>query len=358
MAEEQSRRWSSLGALARATALVASVVIAFALIVAVVWIASTAVITILVAILFAVLFDAAARALGRLLPLNRRLRLLIVFVLAVLGVLGAAAWGGSVLAGQLSDFYSSMRMLLLEANHFLSHSGLGASSHPIDLSHLLSPSGPIIGGAETVVSTVGEFLTLSAAVLVLGAFLSWEPDTYKSIVLSLLPRGKRARVSEVLDLAAHALREWLIGRAIIMAVIFGFTISALFAIGMPYAALLGVQAGLLTFIPTLGPFLAGVVIVLAGLSQSLHMAIYGLAVYVIAQFLESHVVTPLVQRRTIRLPPAATLGLQVIAYFLFGLFGIAFAVPIAAAGRVLIRELYVNDQLGGEWEPESSSHQA
>jgi predicted PurR-regulated permease PerM len=148
------------------------------------------------------------------------------------------------------------------------------------------------------------------------------------------------------------MREWLIGQSVSMTVIFLFSLSALMLIGMPYPFLLAVQAGVLTFIPTLGPFLAGIVIILAGLSQSLTMALYGLATYLMIQFLETHLVTPLVQERTIRLPPAITLGLQVIAGFLLGLLGVAFIVPLSAAGKVLIEELYVKDYLGGPWSPE------
>jgi predicted PurR-regulated permease PerM len=183
----------------------------------------------------------------------------------------------------------------------------------------------------------------------LGAFFAWEPRVYKAIVLSLLPQNRRKRVNEVLDLAGHALREWLIGQGISMAAIFLFCLCALTLVGMPYSILLAVQAGLLTFIPTLGPFVAGVIIILAGLSQSFSMALYGLITYVLVQFIETHLVTPLAQEQTVRFPPASTLSLQVLAVFLFGLMGIVFAVPISAAGRVFVEELYVRDQLGGPW---------
>ena len=94
---------------------------------------------------------------------------------------------------------------------------------------------------------------------------------------------------------------------------------------------------------------AGVIIILAGLSHSVVMAAYGLGTYLLIQFLETHLVTPLVQERTVRLPPAATLGLQIVAGMLFGIPGIVFAVPATAAGRTLIQELYVEDYLGGGW---------
>ena len=125
--------------------------------------------------------------------------------------------------------------------------------------------------------------------------------------------------------------------------------------GMPYAALLAVQAGLLTFIPTLGPFVAGVVIILAGLSQSVVMAAYGLGAYLVIQLLETQLVTPLIQERTVRLPPAMTLARQILAGVLFGLRGVVFVVPAAAAAKALIEQLYVEDYLGGGWRVEDSA---
>jgi predicted PurR-regulated permease PerM len=184
-----------------------------------------------------------------------------------------------------------------------------------------------------------------------GAFCAWEPEAYKGALLSLLPQPRRSRVSEVMDRSAHAMRSWLIGRLITMILIFLFTLCALMLVGMPNSVLLAVQAGLFTFTPTLGALVAGIVIVLAGLAQSESMALYGVGTYVLVQFLESHIITPLVQRRTIRIPPAITLGLQLIAASLFGLFAVIVIIPIAAAGKVFLEELYIKDRLGGGWNP-------
>ena len=134
-----------------------------------------------------------------------------------------------------------------------------------------------------------------------------------------------------------------------MAIIFMVGLAALAAVGMPYPILLALQAGLLTFIPTVGPFVAGVVIILAGFSVSPTMALYELGTYALIQLLESNLITPMVQRRTVRIPPAIGLAIQFISWLLFGLMGVAFALPFAAARKVLIEELYVKDRLGGSW---------
>jgi predicted PurR-regulated permease PerM len=222
----------------------------------------------------------------------------------------------------------------------------------VDVSQFLPSVATVFGGATAAFTSVFGGLVTVGSVIFLGAFLSWSPAIYKSAVLSLLPRDKRKRVDEVLDLAGGTMREWLMGQCISMAAILAFTLAALLAIGMPYATLLAVQAALLVFVPILGAFVAGIVIVLAGFSHSATMALYGLGVYLAIQILEGNVITPLVQQRAVSLPPAISLAVQLIAGVLFGLLGVAFVIPLTAAAKVLIEELYVKDALGGAWGAE------
>jgi predicted PurR-regulated permease PerM len=350
---EIEKNWPPAGPLTRTTVLIVAVVVAFAIGIAVVWLASTAIIAVLVGILLAVLLDSGASGLGRIMPLSRHLRLVILFVLVGAFIIGTLWWGGTILVDQATHFGTAMRDMLRRVNDFLQKGGIGVSTGDMDVRDLLPGGSSLLNSAKAVTSAAFDLVGIVAAILFLSAFFAWEPQVYKSIILSLLPQDRRSRVSEVLDLAGNGMREWMIGQSVSMGAIFFFSLFALMLVGMPYPVLLAVQAGLLTFIPTLGPFLAGVVIILAGLSQSVAMALYGVVTYVIIQFLETHLVTPLVQEQTVRLPPAVTLSLQVVAAFLFGILGIAFAVPIAAAGKIIIEELYVKDCLGGGWPVET-----
>lgn len=83
--------------------------------------------------------------------------------------------------------------------------------------------------------------------------------------------------------------------------------------------------------------------------------VYGIAVYPIIQFLETQLIMPIVQERTTRLPPGLTLGIQLIAGMVFGLLGVTFALPLAAAAKIMIGELYVRDCLGGPWRKREHS---
>jgi predicted PurR-regulated permease PerM len=343
----QTEESSSAFRIARNTTIVASIVAAFVIGISLLWLASTAIIAFGVGIVLAVVIDAGARGLRQIVPWPRPLRLLIVVLVGVLLVAAGLWWSGTTLVNQLNGFVAALKSLFGQAQELAKGSDIFPGNRGL-FSMLPNPA-TILGGATSVLPQAFSGFSIGIAILFIAPFLALEPEIYKSIVLSLIAKEKRDRVSDVLDDAAMAMRRWLFGQSISMAVIFVFSLSALVAIGMPYAVLLAVQAGLLTFIPTLGPFIAGVVILLAGLSQSPTMALYGLLTYLAIQFLESNLITPVVQERTVKLPPAATLFLQLVAGLLFGLLGLAFVVPLAAAGKQIISELYVDDYLGGGW---------
>ncbi len=338
--------------LVRTTLLVGAILLAFIVGLGVLWIASTAVLIIFAGILLAAALDAATRALGRALPVRHRFRL--GLVIAVLGVLLVAAltWGGTTLASQFSQL---MEELDSQAGQLMTQlRAWGLDLEAMQLQGLLPNIGSVFGGATNAIFGLFGAIGNLLVVLFLGIFFAAEPALYKRGLVNLIAKPRRARVSDVLDKAGSGLRGWLLGQSISMAVIFVLTWALLAAISMPYAFLLALQAGLFVFIPTLGPAFAGVIIMLGGLAQGPEMAAWGLGVYVLIQLLESNLLTPIVQKRTVLLPPAFTLGFQLVMGALFGILGLALAVPIAAAAKILVEELYVKDALGGPWSGEPS----
>ncbi|MGH6795783.1 MAG: AI-2E family transporter [Methylocella sp.] len=328
-----------------------SIALAFAVGLLIVWQVPNAILIVLAGMLAAVIFDAGARGIGFLVSWPRHLRLAIVFILTALAIPAALSWGGTTIAGQAGDFIAKMKELAPKLNDWFSNGSLGLlPGGSVKLSQLLPSGSTLFGGATKAATAIFEALVTAVAIIFIGAFFAWEPSAYKAGVLSILPQDVRARVNEVLDQSAYAVRGWMLGQSVSMMAIFLFSLPALFAIGMPDPALLALQAGLLTFVPTVGPFVAGVVIILAGLSQSPTMALYGLGVYIMIQFLESQLITPVVQNRAAHIPPAIGLGIQLIAGALFGVMGVVLSLPLAAAAKVIIEELYVKDRLGGPWQ--------
>lgn len=325
--------------LALKTFIVAGVTLGMASAIFLLWKAAQAVLIVLVGMIAAVVFDGGARGVRRVLPVNRLTAISLVLLLTATCLASAFWWSGSTLIEQLRGLSTAISGPVTTIGNYFAQSA--GEILPSGIAAEFTKNLPtLLGGAADVVTTSFGISVSAVAILFLGGFFAWDPGSYTRIFISLVPHEHRTCAHRALEKSARALRHWLLAQAVSMVVIFVFTLIALMLIGMPYGFALAFLAGLLTFIPTAGPFIAGVVIVLTGLSASLHLAAYGLLVYVAIQFLESNFITPMVQHEAMAIPPGIAIALQLIMGALFGIIGVAFAIPLAASGFVFLKEFY------------------
>jgi predicted PurR-regulated permease PerM len=211
-------------------------------------------------------------------------------------------------------------------------SGKDAASYA--LGALSSVTGGIVGGI------VGALI-----VLILSLYLSFAPDTYISGAIRLFPVRKRERILAVLKEVHETLQMWLLGKILSMIVVGVLTSIGLGLIGVPLALALGIIAALLTFVPNFGPILSALPAVLLAFVDSPMRALYVILLYLGIQTVESYLITPLIQQKTVSLPPALTISTQIGLGILFGAGGVVLATPLTAAALVLIKRLYVEDVL-------------
>lgn len=200
----------------------------------------------------------------------------------------------------------------------------------------------ITGVFSTTLGVVASLLI----VLFIGLYGAVAPDTYRNGVLRLIPRPGRPRAGAVLDELGATLRWWLIGTFFRMAVVGAATTLGLWLLGMPLALALGLIAFLFDFVPYLGPLLAAIPAVLVALTMGPTQAAWVVLLYLAIQTAENYIVTPLVEQRSVHLPPALAISAQVLFGAMLGAFGVLFATPLTAAGMVLVKMLYIEDQLG------------
>ena len=193
-------------------------------------------------------------------------------------------------------------------------------------------------------ATFGMLGTL-VLILALSIFLAINPQIYIKGFLHLLPPGQRERSGKVLDQTGTILAAWLFSKFIAMLFIGGITALGLWLIGMPYALTLASIAALLSFIPNIGPVLALIPALLVALMQGMSTMLWVAALYLGTQFFESYFLTPYLQQEVVESPPALALIMQVLFGVMAGMLGVILAVPITAAGMVIIRMLYVEDYL-------------
>jgi predicted PurR-regulated permease PerM len=202
---------------------------------------------------------------------------------------------------------------------------------------------------STVTIAVGVFL-----VMVLSIYIGADPELYHRGLMHLFPHGSHRRVGVVLSRVATVLRKWLVTQLIAMLVIGVATTLALLLLRVKAAFALGVIAGLLEFIPTIGPILSAVPGIAMGILDSPQKALSVTLAYLVIQQLEGHLLIPMLMKEGMDLPPALTIVAQGVMALLFGFLGLLVAVPMLAAVLVFVKLLYVEPVIGDEAYPTPS----
>lgn len=197
-----------------------------------------------------------------------------------------------------------------------------------------------IGGAVylTASTIVGLFL-----VVITSLYLAAEPDFYLRGVRRIIPAARRAPVEACFAAATRMLRSWLVAKAVSMLIIGGLVGIGLLLLRVPLPGTLATIAGLLTFIPNLGPVFSVVPAALLAFAISPAKGFLTIGLFALVHFLEGNVITPLAERTIVRLPPALTLAVQLLLASMVGLLGVALAAPLTAVGLGLADVLLVRE---------------
>lgn len=200
----------------------------------------------------------------------------------------------------------------------------------------------------SVLSSTVAVLTGLLLIMFLAIYIGSNPGLYHRGLLHLFPHRVRPRAREVLTAVGITLRKWLMTQLVAMAVIGVVTTIALKLLGVKAALPLGIIAGLLEFIPMVGPLLSAIPAVAMGFVDSPEKALFVALTYAGIQFFENHLLIPLLMKEGVDLPPVLTLiGLAVMSV-VFGFLGMLVAVPLLAAIVVAVKLLYVEDVVGDD----------
>jgi predicted PurR-regulated permease PerM len=197
---------------------------------------------------------------------------------------------------------------------------------------------------STTLTVVGGLLLL----MVLSIYIGSNPDAYRRGLMHLFPHRSRAKAGEVLTAISIVLRKWLVTQVIAMLVVGVVTTIILLILDVQAALALGVLAGLLEFVPTIGPVISALPALAMGFLDSPQKALYVLIAYVAIQQVENHLLIPMLMKEGVDLPPIVTILGQALMAILFGFLGLLVAVPLIAAIMVPIKMLYVRDVVGDQ----------
>jgi predicted PurR-regulated permease PerM len=266
----------------------------------------------------------------------------IVVILAV--VLGLIALFGSHVVQQIQALRETIPAAWKTIEARLGDLGLGEQIKQFAKS-IRAPGGSSFSAFGRTVLSIGSGIADVLVVLVAGIFLATQPRFYLTGAVKLVPPGKRDLAIEAISESEGALKLWLRGQLISMTVVGLLTGLGLWLLGMPSAFTLGLLAGILEFIPFLGPILSMFPAVLLALAVSPDLALWVLLVYFLVQQFEGYLLTPLVQQYAVDLPGVVLLFSLIAFGALFGTLGIILAAPLTVVTYVLVKRLYVIEAL-------------
>ena len=289
-------------------------------------------------------------------------------VIVVIAAIGGVFWllGLALVPAveaQSREFAEAFPTLLDEAlalaNQAQSFFGLGTQIglNPESFSQLGQEvlTGSTVSTAAGVGLTAATVVSLAAVVFISTVYLVIRPEPWVNGFVSLFPAGWRQRTREVLQALYQTEQRWFLGQLAAMTFIGVFWAISLSLIGVPFALLIGIFSGLISFIPYVGALISVVVPVVLALISDPFSAVWVIVAFIIIQQIEGNLLQPIVMSRAVDLHPALVVFAILVMGTLFGIVGVFLAVPLVAALQVLVRELWVQrmDQMGTDPNPPS-----
>lgn len=204
---------------------------------------------------------------------------------------------------------------------------------------------------SSLFTTAFGMLFNAVVILFIGLFVAFEPSLYRGGLIRLVAPPRREGAAELLVAIGHKMSWWLVGRLVSMATVGLLAGIGLWLLGIPMALSLGLLAGLLSFIPFLGPIFGAVPALLVAFTQDVTAMLHVGLLYAGIQALEGYLVTPLVQREAVSIPPGLLLVVQVWLGLFAGLMGLLLAEPLIVLAMVLVQRLYVKGWLERDDSP-------
>ena len=342
-------------------------IVAFAALLMFTWYFAATLFLIFAGMLLGVALNAMTNMLGRVVRLPHSLRLTIVCVVLTGLLSGVVFLGGASIAQQAAVLSNTIKSQLVGVKAFLERNGIDTSY--FDLGNPRRISGFVDNGNASccddaqsskrrchrlerrrdrqpdpeIASGHGERGRKFLYCPVSRADVRGAAERLPKGLLFMAPARHRARATVIIDRIGETLERWLIAQIITMAAVFVVTWIGLSLIGIQSSFILGIQAGLLTFIPTVGALVAGLIVVLASLASGWVAAASAFALFLGIHALESYILTPILQRQALEIPPATLFAFQILLGVVFGIWGLALALPLMAIAKVMIDHFKANE---------------
>jgi predicted PurR-regulated permease PerM len=275
----------------------------------------------------------------------RSFAVLIIFLVLFFVIGGLISLLVPSIASQLDDFTQNFPLHLEKLTQIFSGLEKYFALHGLELKTqdiLNNISGKIAEYSGEIFSTTASifsgFISL-IVILSLTFYLSVKEEGMKNFITSVTPAVHQDYVVLLAERIRKRIGKWLQGQLFLMFIIFTLDLIALYLLGVPYALILAILAGMMEIIPYLGPIISAIPAVLVGFLVNPLTGLLVLAAYIIIQQFENHVITPQIMKKAIGLNPVAVILALLIGAKLGGVLGAIMAIPLTAAGSVFVKDL-------------------
>lgn len=309
-----------------------------------------------VSLLFAILLHTLAKPFIRYTPLPAGGALSVVILLLIVAFSVGGYLFAPPLVSQIGDLFQQLPEAIQQARDSLTqYAWAQPFLEQFNSEDAAMPN--VLSRVSGTFSMTLDSITYVLFVMFVSVFFAANPDLYHRGFLQLIPPAQRQQAASTLHEIIDTLRNWLLGRFISMVVVGIVTTIGLSIIGVPLALSLGLLTGLLEFMPVLGPILAAIPAILLAFTEGNNQVLWVLGLFVVIEQLEGNLLVPLMQQRTVSLPPAVTMAAIFTFGILFGFLGLLVATPLAAAILVLVQKLYTERQNEEHSDEEQSNEE-
>lgn len=196
------------------------------------------------------------------------------------------------------------------------------------------------GGIFSTVTGIFGGIFSFFLILVLSFYMVVEENAIKKLIFSIAPPRHQPYIMQLINRMQKKIGMWLRGQLILSLIIFVFIYAGLSILGVKYALVLALIAGLTEFIPYLGPILASVPAVFLAFTQEPMLALFVAGLYYIVQLVENNILVPKVMQKAVGLNPIISIAVLLIGFKVAGVIGAILSIPVATAISVFLGDVF------------------
>lgn len=201
----------------------------------------------------------------------------------------------------------------------------------------------------SVLGTIFSSTVMVIATILVSFYLTVDHNGTERLLRVMLPGVYESSVLHVFTRFKIKIRRWFAAQlllSVMMALIVGFL---MWILGVKYALVIGLLAGVFELVPMIGPIVTGAVAFGVAISDSAGLALWAILSFVILQQLENHILVPVVMGKTVRVHPVIVVISILMGGSIGGFIGIVLAVPVAVLAQEVFE--FVSEKKNNRPEP-------